>query len=237
MKYIKSSRYDNSFIMENMMGPNSMKLLEELTTSVQLEKGMRVLDLGCGKGLTSVFLAKEFGVQVFATDLWITATENYQRFQAMGVGPEIIPIHADALNMPYADEFFDAVVSVDAYHYFGRDAQYMDKKLAPLLKKGGMIALAFPGLKEELKQGFPHEMALSWTAEDIAEWHTCEWWKALLEQSNEVTIQAVSEMEGFDECWNDWLSCANEYAIGDRAAMEGGAGKYMNFVSVIARKK
>ena len=58
-----------------------------------------------------------------------------------------------------------------AYHYFGRDAQYMDKKLAPLLKKGGMIALAFPGLKEELGQEVPKEMLLSWTAEDIATWH------------------------------------------------------------------
>ena len=36
---------------------------------------MKILDLGCGKGLTSIFLAKEFGVQVYATDLWITAAE------------------------------------------------------------------------------------------------------------------------------------------------------------------
>ena len=35
-----------------------------------LEPGMRVLDLGCGKGLSSIFLAKEFGVQVWAADLW-----------------------------------------------------------------------------------------------------------------------------------------------------------------------
>jgi cyclopropane fatty-acyl-phospholipid synthase-like methyltransferase len=52
-----------------MMGPNSMKIIEELSESLKLEKGMRVLDLGCGKGLTSIFLAKEYDVTVFATDL------------------------------------------------------------------------------------------------------------------------------------------------------------------------
>lgn len=48
-----------------------------------INKGMRVLDLGCGKGLTSVFLAEEFGVQVFAVDLWTTATENYNRLRKL----------------------------------------------------------------------------------------------------------------------------------------------------------
>jgi len=36
-----------------------------------------------------------------------------------------VPVHADANELPYADEYFDAVVSVDAYLYFGRDAEYL----------------------------------------------------------------------------------------------------------------
>ena len=67
------------------MGPNSLKMLEELTCGMDLKPGMKVLDLGCGKGLTSIFLAKEFGVTVYATDLWIGATENYERFKDLGL--------------------------------------------------------------------------------------------------------------------------------------------------------
>jgi cyclopropane fatty-acyl-phospholipid synthase-like methyltransferase len=37
---------------------------------------MRVLDLGCGRAATSIFLRREFGVQVWATDLWTNASEN-----------------------------------------------------------------------------------------------------------------------------------------------------------------
>jgi len=74
--FIKSNKYDTDFVKENMMGPNSMKIIEELSESLELEKGMRVLDLGCGRGLTSIFLAKEYDVTVFATDFWISATDN-----------------------------------------------------------------------------------------------------------------------------------------------------------------
>ena len=37
--------------------------------------------------------------------------------------------------------------------------------------------------------------------------------------------------------WADWLACDNSYAVGDRRAMEAGAGKYMNFISVVCRRK
>ncbi len=67
---------DIGFLNENMMGPNAWLVAEELTAGLSLKKGMRVLDLGCGRGLTSVFLAEKFGVQVFAVDLWTSATEN-----------------------------------------------------------------------------------------------------------------------------------------------------------------
>ena len=71
----------------------------ELTEGIKLTSDMKILDLGCGKGLTSIFLAKEFGVQVYATDLWITAAENFERFKKLGLEDRIIPIHANALDL------------------------------------------------------------------------------------------------------------------------------------------
>lgn len=236
MEFLKSNKYDKSLINENMMGPNSIKMLEELMQSVKLEKGMRVLDLGCGKGLTSIFLAKEYGVQVFATDLWITATQNYELFKSFGLENQIIPIHADALELPYPDEYFDAVISIDAYYFFGRDSQYMDEKLAPLIKKGGIIALAFPGSKEEFNNSIPKEMLISWSAEDLETFHSLKWWDEILSRSEKIKIHSIQEMQCCEETWNDWLSCENEYAIRDRPSMEAGAGKYMNLLSVIAQR-
>lgn len=239
MKFLKSNKYNKTFINENLMGPNSMKMLEELLQSVKLEKGMRVLDLGCGKGLTSVFLAKEFGVQVFATDLWVGATENYKTFKSLNLENQIIPIHSDAMDLPYADEYFDAIVSIDSYYYFGTEPEFMDTKLAPLVKRGGTIAIAFPGVKNELNGVLPDEMMLSWAEakeEVFKTFHSIPWWKELLSKSKEITIESIQEMQCHDECWQDWLASDNEYAINDRLSIEAGAGKYMNLIAIIAKR-
>lgn len=236
MEFIKSDKYDKQFVEENLMGPNSLKMVEELTSTLDLHPGMKVMDLGCGKGLTSIFLAKEFGVQVFATDLWVGATENYNRFKQMGLDNLIIPIHADATDLPFAEEFFDAIISVDAYHYFGREASFMDDKIAPFVKSGGQIALAFPGFKKDIHDNLPPEFLLSWKAEDLETFHSCEWWKNILGQSQKIHIQSIGEMDCFEACWKDWLDSDVDYAINDRKSMEAGAGKYMNMISVLAQR-
>lgn len=95
MRFGKYTNFDKDFLLQNMMGPNCVRIAEELTQKIQLRSHMRVLDLGCGTGLTSIFLAKEFGVQVFAADLWINPSENYERFKQFDLGDMIIPIHAE----------------------------------------------------------------------------------------------------------------------------------------------
>jgi cyclopropane fatty-acyl-phospholipid synthase-like methyltransferase len=146
--YHRTEKYDKRFLSQNFMGPNAILMLDEITQSIELKKEMRVLDLGCGTGLTSVFLAKEYGVQTFAVDLWISATDNYKRFLQMGVGDLVIPIHADAaVELPFADEYFDALISVDSYHYYGNKDGYFEKHLKPLIKKGAPVAIAIPGTK------------------------------------------------------------------------------------------
>ncbi len=236
MQYPKTSRYDPAFVKQHLMGPNCLKMLEEMMGHVSLPKNARVLDLGCGMGLTSIFLAKEYGAQVFANDLWVPATQNYQRFKAAGLDDQIIPIHADANDLPYAGRYFDAIISVDAYHYFGREKGFFWQKMLPLVKEGGVIAIAVPGLKQELGAEVPQAMLRSWTREDIETMPSVSWWEALLRAETEGCELAVTEMEGFDEPWQDWLESGNEHAVGDRPAMEAGAGEHMNFVQILVRK-
>jgi cyclopropane fatty-acyl-phospholipid synthase-like methyltransferase len=63
-EFPRSSRYDAAWVLDNQMGPNALWLTEWLAEALPLRAGMRVLDLGCGRALSSIFLAKEFGVQV-----------------------------------------------------------------------------------------------------------------------------------------------------------------------------
>lgn len=98
-------KYSKKFLMENMMGPNSFRIIEEITNGIKIETGSRILDLGCGKGITSIFLAEKYDLSVFAADLWIDPTENYERFKKVDLEEEIIPLKAEAHQLPFAHGF------------------------------------------------------------------------------------------------------------------------------------
>lgn len=57
-KFPLSNKYDPQWVLDNEMGPNALWLTEWLTRDMDLTPGMRVLDMGCGKCLSSVFLAQ-----------------------------------------------------------------------------------------------------------------------------------------------------------------------------------
>lgn len=238
MHYIKSEKYNTPALQAKIMGPNPVKLEEELLLDHRIPDGALVCDLGSGQGLTSVFLAKEYGFTVYAADLWSDPEENRSFFDEMGLSREqIIPVKADATDLPFEKEFFDAVVSTDSYNYFGRDPSYLDEKLLPFVKRGGYLYIAIPGMKKDLHDALPPELLLSWTPEQLDYLHDIDYWREILGQCRGAEVLSLKEMESNEEVWADWLKQENEYALGDRKAMEAGGGKYLNFIALVLRKK
>jgi len=223
------------FLRENMMGPNAIRILEELCKDFTLTPGSRVLDLGCGKGLTSIYLAQKYGVQVYATDLWIPATENYNRFQSLGLDDRIIPIHADAHELPYADGFFDAMVCIDSYTYYGAENGFMDKHISPLIKKNGIIVIAVSGLKNDFEEGVPQELLPFW--QEPMNHYSLKWWKELLCQSETVSLTHCHSLKCHHQAWQDWLQCDNPYAKRDIEMIKAEQGKYFDIIGIIAKVK
>ena len=238
MKYEKTLKYDTELINEKIMGPNPLKLEEELLKDNTIKPGATVMDLGSGQGITSVFLAKEYGFKVYASDLWSDPEENKKFFSQMGLTEDqIIPVKADATDLKFEKEFFDAVVSTDSYNYFGRDDKFLDEKLLPFVKKGGLIYIVVPGMKKDLHDNFPEELLLSWTPEQLDYIHDIVYWKNIVSKSEDSEIVSIHEMEGNEECWNDWIKCDNEYSKNDKKAIDAGACKYLNFIAIVLKKK
>ena len=224
---------DHTFLKENMMGPNAWRITEELTTSLPLQAGMRVLDLGCGRGISTICLIEKFGVEVVAVDLWTPPTENFERFQRMRVDRSAIPLRLDAQQLPFAEGFFDAVVSVDAYHYFGPDEAYFPNVLRPILKPDAIVAIAVPGLKAEYGDNLPEEMLPYWNDDILATVHSIGWWEPRFRPH--LNSLKLAEMACFDKAWDDWLACDNPYAIEDRKMMATDGGRYMNLIKITGR--
>lgn len=238
MKYMRSEKYCTPELMKMIMGPNPIKLEEELLVEHKIPENAVVCDLGSGQGLTSVFLAKEYGFTVYAADLWSDPAENRTFFDSMGVSPDrLIPVKADATALPFEKGFFDAIISTDSYNYFGRDESFLDEKLLPFVKSGGYIYIAIPGMKKDCHDDLPPELLLSWTSEQLDYMHDVKYWTNMVSKCVGAEALSIKEMESNDEVWADWLKQDNDYAIGDRKSMEAGGGKYLNFISIVLRKK
>ena len=233
-------KYKKFFTKEYLMGPNSFRLLDELIArSPEDVTYDRTLDLGCGYALTSLFLANETKAQnVIAFDLWIPASENYARIKANQLEEKVIPIHGDALSMPFAQEYFDSIVSVDTYHYFGCKKGVFGEKILPFVKKDGYVLIAVPGLKE-YPEGDLKELFTTWA--DGGDWElfqTVEWWETLLqEECGENCDITVKEADCFDIAWQEWFDSGHEYGIRDKEFLDKGLDRILNFILIYVKKR
>lgn len=132
----KATSFDAALVRSKIMGPNPLKLCEELLRGASIPRGVRVCDLGSGTGITSALLAHEYGLDTYAVDLWSDPQENRAFFDSLGIPRDTIhPVKADASQgLPFEHDFFDAVVSIDSYNYYGRDPHYLGERLLPYVK-------------------------------------------------------------------------------------------------------
>jgi cyclopropane fatty-acyl-phospholipid synthase-like methyltransferase len=214
------------WVITNEMGPNVLWLTEFLCEAMDLRPGMRVLDLGCGKALSSIFLAREFEVQVWATDLWVPATENAQRIREADLEDRVYPIHADARRLPFADEFFDAILSIDAFEYFGTDDTYLPL-MVRLLKPECQIGIVNAGVSQEL-ESLPEE----WSP-DFCAFHTPEWWRRHWSITRCVSVQVADHLLDGRQFWLRW-----HQAIGftEDHWLTSPAGETLGFNRIVARR-
>jgi len=89
--------------------------------------------MGFGKALTLIFLAKEFGVIVFANGLWIDPSENWKRICEAGMQNLVFPIYGEAHALPYASGFFDAIVCINSFQMYGTADNYLIDYVAHLI--------------------------------------------------------------------------------------------------------
>src|SRR5207237_2141948 len=85
-RFPRASGYYPEWVLAGVSGgANPLWMTEWLAEALDLRPGMRVLDLGCGRAMSSIFLHREFGVHVWAADLWFNPSENLQRIRDAGV--------------------------------------------------------------------------------------------------------------------------------------------------------
>jgi SAM-dependent methyltransferase len=178
------------WVWHHHMGPTNIWLAELLASQMRLRPGMRVLDMGCGSAATSLFLALEYDVEVWAADLWIDPTDNLDRIREAGLDQQVYPLRVDAAALPFADGWFDALFSVDAYHYFGMSDDFLPT-YAALVEPGGQIGVVVPG-----------DSAHSPTWDSF---RSVNWWRELWEREGVVDIELADDLPGGRALWLRFL--------------------------------
>lgn len=111
---------------------------EEFVARLNLQPGMRVLDVGCGTGNQSIPAAKA-GARVAAVDI----APNLLAQAAERAKRESLDIHiqeGDAEALPFADHEFDVVLSMFAAIFAPRP-ELVVSELVRVCKPGGLIAM------------------------------------------------------------------------------------------------
>jgi SAM-dependent methyltransferase len=235
-RFPRSSQYHPEWIMASVSGgANSLWMTEWLAAAMDLRPGMRVLDLGCGRASSSIFLRREFGVQIWATDLWFSASENIQRIRDAGVEDGVFPIHADARSLPFAAEFFDAIVCIASFSYYGTDDLYLSY-LARFVKPDGLVGIAGEGLAREIEGHVPEHLREWWTP-DVWCLHSATWWRRHWERTGIMKIEVADMMPDGWQLWLDWLRVVAPDNAVEIKALEADRGSYLGYVRVVGRRQ
>ena len=244
-RFPRSNKYDPTWIMYNQMGPHPLWLTEFLTQQFDLKPGMRVLDLGCGKGITSVFLAREFGANVYAADFdqwvgWTSPEVRWNNAKQHDVGHLVTPITADARNLPFAQSFFDAIICVDAYFYFGKDDTYLENLLR-FLRPGGKIGMIVPGYMKDVSNGIP-DYIQEFLGDQLWTWDTLDWWRNLWEKTGLVSIDAADTLPDGCALWlrfDETLIATGKHGDcpDETDIFKEDNGEYIGFVRLVATKR
>jgi len=242
-RHRRSNEYDPDWVTGNQMGPNALWLTESLTEVLPIEPGMKVLDLGCGKAMSSIFLAREFGAEVWAADLWIEAADNQRRIAAAALESLITPVNAEAHALPFDLGFFDVIVSLDAYQYFGTDDLYLGS-LVEFLKPGGRLGCVMPAMLTEVGLDIPEHIQPYWDWEFVC-FHSPQWWSDHWTKTGKVSVDHADALE---DGWRDWLRFNDftapsmsgwlaDAAANTHAMLEADRGQYFGFTRITATKR
>lgn len=235
---MRSDRYQEYFTAENLMGPNSIRLLDELLTvhPLSFTPEHRILDLGCGTGLTSLFLARETGATVYANDLWISEEANRNRFAAWNTQHRLIPVCEDANALHFQPEMFEAIISIDSYHYFGGREGFFKEKILPYLKRGGIALIGIPGMKAAF-DGQSEALLTQWLGDEAYMFQSADYWKQIIGENEALETVETWELDAFEQPWQEWFATMNEFALADQQFYESLIRPYTCFVGIKVRKR
>lgn len=146
-------------------------VIREAIKALRLPKGSRGLDAGCGSGQQAVLLAEEVGHSGHVTGLDITPEfiqYSEKIAEEKGMSTRVSFREGNINNLPFDNNSFDWVWSIDCAGYAPGNPLHIVKKLCRVVKPGGILAL-IAWSSQMLLPGYPElEAKLNATSSGIS---------------------------------------------------------------------
>ena len=225
-QYPELDGYTRDQLYEDCFGGGGLYLAARMARTLKLRAGDIVLDLGCGKGPASIFLAKHFGVKVIAVDLWTSATFLNEKFTQRGFRDRIVPLNLDVTNeLPFGADYFDAIFCMNSFNFYGGSVEFL-QHLLNHLKTGGLLCLGSEVLSDEFTPGqlqdppYVYAFRLPPPNEhvdvfegDFKKQHTPRWWRDLFESSGLLGVEHCAELDDADVLYEELVRYEYEHAL------------------------
>lgn len=115
-----------------------LQLIEHLAQAAEIPRGSKILDVGCGFGASSIYLAQKYEAE--ATGITISAVQvelANKAAAAAGVNAKFLLMDAEAMKF---DSRFDVIWSVESISHY-QDIPKFFLAAARLLQPGGTLAI------------------------------------------------------------------------------------------------
>ena len=168
-----------------------LEATQALVELCHIGEGAHVLDVGCGVGVTPVWMAGKCRCRVVGVDISARMVErSRERARREGLGDTVEFRQADAQDLPFDDGVFDAVIT-ESVTSFPEDKQRAVREYVRVTKPGGYV-----GLNESvwLKTPPPPDV-VAWVSQDIGasvQPLTADAWVGLLQAAGLTDIIARS---------------------------------------------
>jgi ubiquinone/menaquinone biosynthesis C-methylase UbiE len=158
--------------IESLLACNPLRetILRAMIKALNLPKGSSGLDAGCGIGLQTLLLAKQVGTTGHVIGLDVSAKMlDYggELVKEAGLSERISFKEGDITKLPFANNAFDWVISIDCVGYRPETISFLSE-IVRVTKPGGIVAIA-AWSSEKLLPGYPGlEARLGSTSDGIA---------------------------------------------------------------------
>lgn len=199
-----------------------LKATKELIELCQIGEGKYVLEVGCGVGRTSCYIAENQGGRMVGVDISEKMIDRSKtKAKRKGVEERTEFRVADVQNLPFEDATFDAVIG-ESVTAFPEDKKRAVSEHVRVTKPGGYV-----GLNETtwIKTP-PPELAEYFSRTTGAKPETSDGWKELLEGSGLTDIVARTyKISALDQ----WINEIRGLDIGDYL------GAWSRFLSLLIK--